>query len=58
MITLMDHRNLCPRAPVGVLYYFIDDCEISKSYPMLIGEVSGVLFDRYYTPESVSTLKE
>lgn len=54
----MDHRNLCPRAPVGVLYYFIDDCEISKSYPMLIGEVSGVLFDRYYTPESVSTLKE
>lgn len=52
------HKNLCPRAPVGALDYFVDDCEISKSYPMLIGEVSGVLFDRYYAPESVGALRE
>lgn len=58
MITLVDHKDLCPRAPVGALYYFVDDGEICKSYPMLIGEVSGVLFDRYYTPESVGALTE
>lgn len=51
------HKDLCPRAPVGALYYFVDDCEISKSYPMLIGEVSDVLFDRYYTPESVDAIR-
>ncbi|RKU20139.1 hypothetical protein C6501_00700 [Candidatus Poribacteria bacterium] len=51
------HKDLCPRASVGALYYFVDDCEISKSYPMLIREVSDVLFDRYYTPESVDAIR-
>ncbi len=51
------HKDLCPRAPVGALYYFVDDCEISKSYPMLIGEVSDVLFERYKTPESIVTIR-
>lgn len=51
------HKDLCPRAPVGALYYFVDDCEISKSYPMLIGEVSDVLFERHHTPESVDAIR-
>ncbi len=51
------HKNVSPRAPVGALYYFVEDCEISKSYPMLIGEVSEVLFDKYYTPESVDGIR-
>ncbi len=52
------YKDLCPRAPVGALQYFVDDCEISKSYPMLIGEVSEILFDRHHTPESVDALKQ
>ena len=51
------HKDMYPRAPVGALYYFVEDCEISKSYPMLIGEVAEVLFDRYYTPESVDAIR-
>lgn len=51
------YKDLCPRAPVGALYYFVEDCEISKSYPMLIGEVSDVLFEKYHTPKSVDAIR-